>query len=56
MTFNELWQLAQQKAKPKEEVQEQRRWENLLKSKFDHEIDAAVRQNVEPDYRYAMTD
>jgi hypothetical protein len=53
--LNELWELAQQKAKPKEEVLEQRRWENLLKSEFDHEIDTAVRQNVEPDYRYAMT-
>jgi hypothetical protein len=48
--LNELWQLAQKTAKPKEEVLEQRRWENLLKSEFDHEIDTAVRQNVEPDY------
>ncbi len=53
--LDELWKLAQQKAKPKEEVLEQRRWENLLKSEFDHEINAAVHQNVEPDYRYAMT-
>ncbi len=26
-----------------------------MKSEFEHEIDTAVRQNVEPDYRYAMT-
>ncbi len=53
--MTEVWEHALEHAKDKDKVKEQQKWETFLKTKFDQEINTAIRQNVEPNYRYTMT-